>query len=115
MKAQVINTDFLHDGKYYSQNSIINVSPDLIKKYPNNLLTVIESSVDETKIEETKIDENVSSDLSDLSAVADVSEMIQDNSNANNMLVPSAELAPYAELVSKKVKKNKKLIKGRRT
>ncbi len=37
MKVQVINTDFLHDGTYYYQNSIIDMPPDIVKKYPRIL------------------------------------------------------------------------------
>ena len=80
MKAKVINTDFLHDEKYYSQNSIIDVPPDLIKKYPNNLLAVTKT-----------VDDNISS------------IMVQDNSNANNMIVPSGIVKP-----KKYSKKNKR-------
>ncbi len=94
MKAKVINTDFLHDGKYYSQNSIIDISPDLIKKYPGSLLQLLDSKKD-TKSE------------------IEFSEMVQDISTANNMLAPSAELVPFAEIVKPKSakggsKKNKR-------
>ena len=92
MKVQVINTDFLHDGKYYSQNSIINVSPDLIKKYPSNLLLVpfAEAVIEPVEKKVPNLDENVSS------------EMIQENSTANNMLAPYAELVPSAKIVKPK-------------
>ncbi|MFA5805412.1 MAG: hypothetical protein WC879_12290 [Melioribacteraceae bacterium] len=102
MKVQVINTDFLHDGTYYYQKSIIDVSPELLKKYPRNLLAVAET-VDVPNEDQTIIVDNISSEMvqnnSNLSAVAD----------ANNMLAPSAGLAPSAEIVKSKVfKKNKR-------
>ena len=81
MKVQVINTDFLHDGIYYKQNSIIDIPPELIEKYPHNLLAV--DVPKETKEKETN------------------SLMIQDNSDANNMLVPSGIVK------TKKSKENK--------
>ncbi len=93
MKVQVINTDFLHDGTYYYQNSIIDLPPELIRKYPRNLLTL---------------------DVPDKTKEIETSEMIQDNSDlpdvsgANNMPVPSG-LAPSAEIINPKVsKKNKR-------
>ena len=96
MKAQVINTDFLHDGTYYKQNSIIDIHLDIVKKYPKNLFVVGES-INETKIKEPN----------------NISQMIQDNlpagrqgSTANNMLAPSAEIVKPSRQVG--TKKNKR-------
>ncbi|MFA5805565.1 MAG: hypothetical protein WC879_13080 [Melioribacteraceae bacterium] len=95
MKAQVINTDFSHDGKYYVQNSITDLPPDLIKKYPSNLLAVIEP-INESINQEINIDENISS------------KMIQDNSTADNMPAPSAKIIkPSRQVGTKKNKRGK--------
>ena len=104
MKAQVINTTFLHDGIYYYPNSIVNVPPELIKKYPRILLPV------DLFPEET----NGNPSLRDLSLREEIksSEMIwesipteQDSSNANNIHVPSGIVEPK---VSNKNKRGKK-------
>lgn len=83
MKAQIINTDFLYDGKYYIQNSIVDLPPDIIKKYPHNLLAA-------------DAPEGTNPIRMDSHSV-----MIQNNSDANNMLVP------LGIIKTKKLKKNK--------
>ncbi len=93
MKAQVINTDFLHDGKYYSQNSIINISPDLIKKYPNNLLLVPSAEAVDLFISDEKNNSNP------------VKVNSADDSNEMNNKIPKEKSAKGG---SKKNKRGKK-------
>lgn len=92
MKVQVINTDFLHDATYYKQNSIIDMPPDIVKKYPRNLLSVDNSAEETNEPELSQMIQN-NSDLPDVSG-------------ANNMIAPSAEIVKPK--VSKKNKRGRK-------